>query len=56
MTRLARLLVLSALAVAAFAASGCGNKEDIRTVGETEGLYIDIGGLRYQVQISRYLN
>ena len=41
---------------AALALAGCGNKIETRTVGETEGLYIDIGGLKYQVQISRIIN
>ena len=35
---------------------GCGNKIDVRTIGETEGLYIDVGELKYQVQISRIIN
>ena len=41
--------------VAAFVA-GCGNKEAIITVAETEGVYVDVGGLTYQVQMSRFLN
>jgi hypothetical protein len=41
--------------VAAFVA-GCGNKEAIITEAETEGVYVDVGGLTYQVQMSRYLN
>jgi hypothetical protein len=52
--RLVRLLVLCALL--ALAAAGCGNKQDVRTLGETEGIYIDLGELQYQVQISRQLN
>ena len=48
-----RLLLL--LAVAAVVA-GCGNKLETRTLGATEGLYIDIGELKYQVQESRILN
>ena len=32
------------------------NKVEVRTVGETEGLYIDVGELKYQVQISRIIN
>ncbi len=56
MPRLARLLLLCAIAVAGLGLGACGDKEDLRTVGETEGLYVDVGGLRYQVQISRYLN
>ena len=50
-----RLLMVLALA-AALALAGCGNKIEVRTVGETEGLYIDIGELKYQVQISRIIN
>src|SRR3954447_12500515 len=56
MTRLARLLTLCAVVVAGLAVSGCGNRVDVRTLGDTEGLYLDIGGLKYQVQMSRYLN
>jgi hypothetical protein len=41
--------------VAAFVA-GCGNKEPIITKAETEGVYVDVGGLTYQVQLSRFLN
>ena len=41
---------------AALALAGCGNKIDVRTVGETEGLYVDVGELNYQVQISRIIN
>jgi hypothetical protein len=53
MTRLATL----ALAVlAAFALTGCGNKVDTAIVGETEGIYVGVDGLTYQVQISRILN
>jgi len=41
--------------VAAFVA-GCGNKEAIITEAETEGVYVDVAGLTYQVQLSRFLN
>ena len=51
-----RMLLVSAVAGAGLFASGCGQHEDVRTVGETEGLYIDVNNLRYQVQISRVLN
>jgi hypothetical protein len=50
--RLLPVLVLGAALVLA----GCGNKIEVRTVGETEGLYIDVGELKYQVQISRIIN
>jgi hypothetical protein len=46
------LLVLAA----ALVAGGCGNKLETRTQGETEGSYIDVGDLKYQIQISRILN
>src|SRR3954471_17573336 len=49
-----RTLVLLVF-VAAFVA-GCGNKEAEYTLAETEGTYVDVAGLTYQVQMSRYLN
>jgi len=52
-----RVLLLLALSVASVVAlTGCGNKQEVRTVGETEGIYIDVGDLRYQVQLSRIIN
>jgi hypothetical protein len=36
--------------------SGCGNRQETRTLGETEGVYVDVADLVYQVQISRILN
>jgi hypothetical protein len=51
-----RLLVISAAIFCALLAAGCGNKEETVTLGETEGIYLDIDELKYQVQISRYLN
>ena len=41
---------------AALALAGCGNKLETRTQGETEGIYIDVGGVKYQVQVSRIIN
>src|SRR5215218_9534286 len=49
-----RKLVL--LVFAAAFLSGCGDKESIVKVAETEGVYVDVGGLTYQVQLSRFLN
>lgn len=49
-----RKLVLLAVFAAIF--SGCGNKHELTTVAETEGIYLDVGGLTYQVQLSRFLN
>jgi hypothetical protein len=54
--RPARILVLCLLALAAVGAAGCGHKEEIRTEGETEGLYIEVDDLLYQIQLSRILN
>jgi hypothetical protein len=54
-----RTLLLSALAAAALLLSGCGeaeNKQKIRTLGETEGVHVEVAGLSYQVQLSRILN
>ncbi|HEY6889338.1 MAG TPA: hypothetical protein VI300_16200 [Solirubrobacter sp.] len=49
-----RKLVLLVFAAAFLA--GCGNKVATITSAETEGVYVDVGGLTYQVQLSRYLN
>lgn len=51
-----RVLLLLALSASALAVAGCGNKQEVRTVGETEGIYIDVGELKYQVQLSRIIN
>ena len=51
-----RLIVTSAALLCALFAAGCGNKQETVTLGETEGIYLDIDHLKYQVQISRYMN
>lgn len=54
----ARRLILPLAAAAAFA-SGCGavgDKEAVVRIAETEGIYVDVGPLDYQVQLSRQLN
>ena len=51
-----RLLVISAALLFALPAAGCGNKQETVTLGETEGIYLDIDDLKYQIQISRYMN
>ena len=48
--KLALLLFVSVLA------TGCGSKVSTITQAETEGVYVDVAGLTYQVQLSRYLN
>src|SRR5215218_1851610 len=56
MPRLARLALLCAVALAALGASGCGNKHDKVTLAETEGIYVTVDDVKYQIQISRILN
>jgi hypothetical protein len=54
--RTRRPLALLAAVVTALALSGCGTKEDNVLTGESEGIYVDIGEVKYQVQMSRILN
>ena len=56
MSRSIRRCALALIALAALAVSGCGNKSDTTTTAETEGIYLDLGGMKYQIQMSRYLN
>ena len=59
-----RLLPLSLALTAALALSACGQEAqdpggfqtEIAQVAETEAIYIDLDGLKYQVQVSRQLN
>jgi hypothetical protein len=51
-----RLALFCIAVVAALLASGCGNKETTATLAETEGIYVTVDGLKYQIQISRILN
>jgi hypothetical protein len=37
-------------------AAGCGESTSPKTTAETEGLYLDINGLKYQIEMSRYMN
>jgi hypothetical protein len=55
MSRRARTVLLP-LAAAALVAAGCGNKTETAIKAETEGIYVGVDGLTYQVQISRILN
>jgi hypothetical protein len=50
-----RSSIAAAIAAAALS-SGCGNKTPTITHGENEGAYVDVGHLKYQVQITRQLN
>jgi hypothetical protein len=56
MRRLSRLALVAALLAFAALLAGCGNKLETRTLGATEGLYLDQDDLKYQIQLSRYLN
>jgi hypothetical protein len=56
MTRLARFALLCIASAAALAAAGCGNKEEFTTVGHTEGIYVTVDDVKYQIQISRILD
>jgi hypothetical protein len=54
-----RLITLLAVVLAAGGLSACGKHidEEARTIHlETEGLYLPLGELKYQVQISRQMN
>ena len=51
-----RALTLLLVALAAVALGACGNKHSHVLHAETEGVYVDVGELKYQVQISRLLN
>lgn len=51
-----RLIVIAAALACALLAAGCGNKEEVVTEAHTEGIYLDVDHLKYQVQISRYMN
>ena len=52
----ARLLASCLAVVAALPLAGCFDKEDYTALGETEGIYVTVDQLKYQVQLSRILN
>ena len=51
-----RSTTLLLVALAALALGACGNKEERTLQAATEAEYVDVGPLKYQVQISRLLN
>lgn len=53
---MSRRRTVFALLLIAFAVGGCANKEAVVHEARTEGIYLDVGELDYQVQISRQLN
>jgi hypothetical protein len=57
MARLIRIVLAAALL--AVVAAGCGTDEQTEgtaVVAETEGIYLDVNGLKYQIEMSRYMN
>jgi hypothetical protein len=55
--QLRRLAAITAVALAgATSLSACGSGGEEPRAGETEGIYVNTGDLKYQVQISRQLN
>jgi hypothetical protein len=51
-----RLNLIAPLCAAVLLLAGCGDKQTAVKFAETEGVSVEVGGLTYQVQISRYLN
>jgi hypothetical protein len=51
-----RPLVLLAVLLSGLSLLACGNADEPTSEGETEAVYLELGGLQYQVQISRQLN
>jgi hypothetical protein len=51
-----RLTLIVSLFAAVAAIAGCGTKQAVVKFASTEGTAVDVAGLSYQVQISRYLN
>jgi hypothetical protein len=53
---LRRPTTLLVVALATLAVGACGDKQAVTLHAATEGPYVDVGDLKYQVQISRLLN
>jgi hypothetical protein len=51
-----RLILLVLVGVAALSLGACGKREYPHTSAESEGIYLDLDSLKYQVQVSRELN
>jgi hypothetical protein len=51
-----RLSIIASLFAAVLLLAGCGDKESSPKFAETEGTTVEVGGLDYQVQVSRFLN
>ena len=53
-SRIVRFALIALLTVAAFVGAGC-EKHDTVTQADTEGIWVDVGGLDYHIQGSRVL-
>jgi hypothetical protein len=51
-----RPLVLLAVLLTGLTVAACGKADEPTSVGHTEAVYLELGGLQYQVQLSRQLN
>ncbi|MSX12570.1 MAG: hypothetical protein F2811_08575, partial [Actinobacteria bacterium] len=51
-----RLFALTLVTLTAAAIVGCGDKQATVSVGESEAIFVTLGSLQYQVQMSRQLN
>ena len=51
-----RLLALTLFATALAGLAACGDKEATVSQGESEAIFVTLGELQYQVQMSRQLN
>ena len=49
-------LTMFALVATALTLAACGNKTSSIKSAETEGIYLNVGAMKYQVEISRQLN
>ena len=56
MSRLRFLATASLVAVAAVSLTACADKNEVERFAHNEGIYFDVGALKYQVQITRPLN
>jgi hypothetical protein len=54
--RLKLPVLLAAAVICSGAIAGCGHEEGQRSFAATEGPFVDVGPLKYQVQMSRQLN
>jgi hypothetical protein len=50
-----RRVALALALLASLVVAGCGQEEN-QTVADTEGIYLDINNLKYQIEMSRYMN